>query len=285
MTEFGLAHLSLLGLEPDELIRVAAEAGFDFVGVRVRGATPTESIADMRPSSAMSTAVRAAMADTGVAVRDIEFLSLDGATGREAWLPMLEAGAAFGATTLSLAGQDPDEHRIIDTLAELVADAASFGILPTLEPISYNAVHTISVAAQIADAAGAAVLVDPLHLRRGGDSPADVATLDPALVPVLQLCDAPLETPQEFEISGPLPRGMTADGEPRKVESRAFRLPPGDGELPLLDLIRAVPSGLPISVEVPNAPLFEQLGAVGYARYLLERARSMVHAAGIVADA
>ena len=68
------------------------------------------------------------------------------------------------------------------------------------------------------------------------------------------------------------------------MESRAFRLPPGDGELPLLDLIRAVPSGLPISVEVPNAPLSDQLGPVGYSRYLLERARSVVHAAGIGAD-
>lgn len=268
MTEIGIAHLSLLELEPDELVRVAAGAGFDFVGVRVRGATPAETIADMRPGSPMSRAVLDALAETGAVVRDIEFLSLDGRTGREEWLPMLEAGAALGATTLSLAGQDPEARRLTETLGELVRDAHEFGIVPTLEPISYNAVSTVSTAARIAAGAGAGVLLDPLHIQRGGGSVADVAALDPSLVPVLQLCDAPLVTPEALEISAPLPRGMTADGEPRKVEARTLRLPPGDGELPLSELLNAVAPGLPLSVEVPNAPLVERLGVAGYASYL-----------------
>src|SRR5699024_3131532 len=103
MTDIGIAHLSLLHLEPDELVDVAAEAGFDFVGLRVRGATPAEDIPDQRPGSPMSRATIARLQDTGVRVRDIEFLSLDGTTGYEEWMPMLEAGAALGATTLTLA--------------------------------------------------------------------------------------------------------------------------------------------------------------------------------------
>ena len=277
--ELGLAHLSLLQLEPDELVRLAAAAGFDFVGVRVRGATPTETIADMRPGSAMSQAVLAAMTETGVQVRDIEFLSLDGETGRDEWLPMLEAGAALGATSLSLAGQDTDRARLVETLAALVADAQTFGIIPTLEPISYNTVSTVAQAAAIAREAGAAVLLDPLHIARGGSQLSDVEALEPALVPVLQLCDAPLVTPERIDIAGPLPRGMTADGEPRKVESRALRLPAGAGELPLAALLRAVPAGLPLSVEVPNAPLVAELGALGYAQHLRETTLALLAAA------
>lgn len=277
--ELGLAHLSLLQLEPDELVRIAAAAGFDFVGVRVRGATPTETIADMRPGSDMSQAVLAAMAETGVRVRDIEFLSLDGEAGREEWLPMLEAGAALGATSLSLAGQDTERARLVETLAALVADAQTFGIIPTLEPISYNTVSTVAQAAAIAREAGAAVLLDPLHIARGGSSIADVEALEPALVPVLQLCDAPLVTPERIDIAGPLPRGMTADGEPRKVESRALRLPAGAGELPLAELLRAVPAWLPLSVEVPNAPLVAELGTLGYAQHLRETTLALLAAA------
>lgn len=277
--EIGLAHLSLLHLEPDELVRVAASAGFSFVGVRVRGATPAETIADMSPGSAMSNAVLQAMEDTGVRVRDIEFLSLDGNTGRDEWLPMLEAGAALGASSLSLAGQDPDEARMIETLSALVADAAAHGIVPTLEPISYNEVATVAQAARIAAAAGAAVMLDPLHIQRGASPLTDVATLDASMIPVVQLCDAPLMTPEHIEIDGPLPRGMTAEGEPRKVESRALRLPPGDGELPLAELLRITPAGVPLSVEVPNATLLARLGDLGYAEYLLEKTTALVNGA------
>ena len=277
--EIGIAHLSLLQLEPDELVHAAAAAGFDFVGVRVRGATPGETIADMSPGSRMSQAVIAAMQTTGVAVRDIEFLSLDGEVGREAWLPMLEAGAALGATTLSLAGQDSDRSRLVDSLAELVQDASEFGIVATLEPISYNAIATVPQAAMIAREAGAAIMLDPLHIQRGGSSIADVAALEAALVPALQLCDAPLETPVRIDIAGPLPRGMTAEGEPRKVESRALRLPPLAGELPLGELLRAVPAGVPVSVEVPNAPLLASLGVDAYAKHLHAAAVAVLHQA------
>lgn len=279
LPEIGLAHLSLLHLDPDELVRVAAQAGYDFVGVRVRGATATETIADMDPGSAMSRAVRAAIDETGVRVRDIEFLSLDGVTDREQWLPMLEAGAAIGATTLSLAGQDTERDRLVESLGRLADDARPYGIVPTLEPISYNTVATVREAAAIARAAGAALLLDPLHIRRGGSNVADVADLEPELIPVLQLCDAPWNTPERIEVSAPLPRGMTADGEPRKVESRALRLPPSLGELPLTGLLHAAPTGVPISVEVPNAPMLEELGDLGFATRLHELTTAVLRAA------
>lgn len=277
--QIGIAHLSLLQLEADELVRVAAAAGFDFVGVRVRGATPLETIPDMTPGSPMSKAVLAAMAETGVTVKDIEFLSLDGTATREHWLPMLEAGHALGASSLSLAGQDTDRARLVDTLAELVRDASDFGIIPTLEPISYNTVSTVAQAAAIATEAGSAIMLDPLHIQRGGSSIDDIRALDPSLVPVLQLCDGPFDTPTDIVIEGPLPRGMTADGEPRKVESRALRLPPLEGEFPLVELMRAVPAGVPLSVEVPNAPLVAELGVAGYAARLRQSALNLLEAA------
>jgi len=268
MTDIGIAHLSLLHLEPDELIDVAAKAGFDFVGIRVRGTTPAEDIPDQTPGSPMSQSTIMRLQDTGMQVRDIEFLSLDGNTGYEEWMPMLEAGAALGAATLTLAGQDSDLDRLGDTLAALVHDAAPYGITPALEPISYNAVSTVEQAGALASAAGCHVMVDPLHLERGGSAPAEVAALDPSLIPALQLCDGPAELPERIEITAPLPRGMTTDGEPRKVESRAHRLVPGDGEFPLHELLSAVADGTPISLEVPNAGLVSRLGDLGYARRL-----------------
>ncbi|WP_181276243.1 sugar phosphate isomerase/epimerase family protein [Brevibacterium oceani] len=276
MTDIGIAHLSLLHLDPDALVDVAARAGFDFVGIRVRGATAGEDLPDQSPGSRMSRETLVRLDDTGLQVRDIEFLSLDGTTGREEWMPMLEAGAALGASTLNLAGQDPDFPRLTETLGALVVDAAAYGITPALELISYNAVSTVAQARDIATAAGAHVMLDPLHLQRGANTPAEVADLDASLIPVVQLCDGPLELPDRIDITGELPRGMTAEGEVRKVESRAHRLVPGDGEFPLRELLAAVPEGVPLSLEVPNAGLVTRLGDLAYARVLRESAEALL---------
>jgi hypothetical protein len=68
---------------------------------------------------------------------------------------------------------------------------------------------------------------------------ADLAALraaDPGLLTYVQLCDAPLAAP------------------PDPVhEARAARLLPGEGQLPLPDLLTALPDGIPVTVEAPRA--------------------------------
>ena len=274
--ELGLAHLSIFELSPAELVRVAAAVGFDFVGVRVRPATPAEVLDDLTPGSVAARETLQALADTGMGVGDIEFIAFDGSQRRDDWLPMLEVGAALGASTVSVASNDADESRFADTLAAFTADAREHDLVPTLEAISYNAVDTIGRADALAASAGAAVLLDPLHLVRSGGKVADLASIDASRIPVAQLCDGPLRTPTELVVEGTLPRGMTADGEPRKVEARAHRLAPGSGEFDLAGFVRALPASTPISVEVPNAALLGKLGVEGYARHLIEATREVL---------
>jgi hypothetical protein len=109
------------------------------------------------------------------------------------------------------------------------------------------------------------VLLDALHIQRGGSTLDDVRALEPSLVPCLQICDGPLATPASLELPAHLPLGMTADGSVLQVEARALRQVPGEGEFPLAELLAAVPSGTPISVEVPNATLTARLSPVAFA--------------------
>ena len=51
MTPIGIAHLTLLALTPPELVTVAAAAGYDFVGVRVKAVTEGEHQYPMQPGS------------------------------------------------------------------------------------------------------------------------------------------------------------------------------------------------------------------------------------------
>ena len=91
----------------------------------------------------------------------------------------------------------------------------------------------------IARAAGAAVLVDALHVHRGGSSLDDVRALEPDLVPCIQLCDGPLALPEALELPDELPLGMTADGSVLQIEARVQREVPGEGGFPLAELRHA----------------------------------------------
>ena len=280
MPPIGIAHLTLLRLPPPELVATAAEAGYDFVGVRVKAVTEGEHQYPMQPGSPMSRETLRRLDDTGLTVRDIEFLTLRPDTGPDDWRPALEAGAALGASTFSVVGVDDDRTRLTDTLARLTADAAPYGIRPTLEPISYQPVGRVADAALVARAAGAAVLLDALHIRRGGSSLDDVRALEPDLVPCIQLCDGPLALPETLELPAELPLGMKADGSVLQVEARVQREVPGEGEFPLVELLAAVPGGTPISVEVPHARLQARLSASEFATYNLRAVRALLARAG-----
>jgi sugar phosphate isomerase/epimerase len=286
----GLAQLSLLGTAPPELVGIAAEAGFDFIGARVRPVTPAERPYDLQPGSPMLRETLARMRDTGVTVRDIEFLLLDGSDQREAWLRMMEAGQALGAGSLTVAAADPDGARLIDTLARMAEDGRGFGIAPTLEAISYQPVASISQAADIARQTGCRIVVDTLHFNRfngSGDGEDGVAAgqdgvaagqdgvaagqwdqlrANADLVPLLQLCDGPARRP--------------ASREELVIESRSEREVPGDGDFGLAAVVAALPEGLPLSVETPSDRRVAELGGLGWARRLKSGVDAVLAAAG-----
>jgi len=254
----GLAQLSLLNTAPPDLVGIAAQAGFDFIGVRVRPVTPTERPYDLQPGSPMLKETLARMQATGVTVRDIEFLLLDGSDQREAWLRMMEAGQALGASSITVAGGDPDAGRLLTTLSSMTEDGRDFGITPTLEAISYQPVASIAQAADLAGRAGCNIVVDTLHFNRfvgaGAVGQWDALRAHEALVPLLQLCD------------GPEARPATRDA--LITESRSEREVPGEGEFGLAEVVAALPDGLPVSAEAPSDRRVAELGELGWARRL-----------------
>lgn len=260
----GLAPLSALDVAPDQLVRLAAAAGFDFVGLRVLAVTPEEPHHDLSPGSpllARTLETLEALDATGLYVLDAEFLRLDATTGPDDWLPALDAARALGATRFTVAAGDDDQARLTDTLGRLTQDAASYGVVPALEPISYRAVRSLTDAGRIARAAGARVLPDMLHLARVGTGPAELAQVGD-LVDMVQLCDCPAVAPTDTA-------GLTE-------EARAARLAPGDGEQDLARHLAVLPDDLPVSVEVPNVTELARRGPSGWIRHLHDSTRRML---------
>jgi sugar phosphate isomerase/epimerase len=242
--DISLAALTVLELSPPQMVEVAARCGYSHVGLRPMAATPNEVHFPIMADAALRRETLAAMRDKGVGVLDIEILRLK----PEAIISDFEAvfafGEQFGARFALVAGNDADLTRTTDNFAALCALAKPFGIRPHLEFMPWTNIPDIKSALQIVgETHNGGLLVDAFHLNRSGGEVTDIPSND-ARFGYLQLCD----------IAGSIPFNMNDILH----EARAERLFPGDGDCPLTELIERVPSGLPISLEIPRDTLRRQ---------------------------
>jgi sugar phosphate isomerase/epimerase len=257
MPEVGIDHLTMLDVSPPELVTVAREAGFDAVSPRVIPSTPSEEPWLMTPGSPMLEETARRLDETSIRVLAVEVVRIGPGTRREDYESTLEAGARLDARYVTVNGDDPDMERACETFAALTANARPYGLRPLIEPIPYTHVSNLDEAAYIAEhSGGGGILLDALHFRRFGGRLEQLRSLDPELLSYAQLCDAPLAPPSGLPRPRKLPRGQSTDGTDLQLESRAMRLLPGDGELPLAEFLAALPEGIPVSVEAPVLSLW-----------------------------
>jgi sugar phosphate isomerase/epimerase len=235
-----LGWLTLPVSGPLELIPAAAAAGFASVGLRV---APRPS--DLKPAIAgdesLTRAVERSLKDHGVSVFEMGSIWLDGERDIEWCYPALETGARLGARyviALVAPGMDPD--RMLTDFIKLCRQAGALGLHVSIEFVRYLGVPTLQAADRLVIQSGqanAGILVDALHLSRSGGSASDLAAIEPSRIHFVQLCDAPLAAPAPDALA---------------YEARNDRLDTGEGGLPLSDLMRALPPGTPLEVEVPH---------------------------------
>ncbi|WP_433768136.1 sugar phosphate isomerase/epimerase family protein [Pseudomonas putida] len=261
----GLAPLSHLELTPVAMIECAALTGFDCVGLRLIPATPDEPRHDSVGDTPLIREVARRLRDTGVQVSDIELFRLQPTTQLDGFRAALETGALLGARNAVVSGQVDDFSQMVDLFAGFCELAAQFDITANLEPTPWAAVDNLAASVRLIEAAGFAntgILVDPIHFDRAGDSVEALAGLPPQYFRLMQLCDAPAERPGRLETL--------------LYQARNERLMPGDGGLDLSGLLRAMPAGIPLSLEVPMRHLSREIPAVERARRMLEKTRALL---------
>lgn len=240
----GIAHFSCIDVPPLEFVRLAGEIGYATIGLRLHPAFQGAPFYTLRPGSAEMRSVKVALQQAGMAIYDIEFLVIDEAFSASELLPVLESAGELGARRLSVCGDDPDKGRFIDNLTALAALAGEFGMGVDLEIMPWRRIGTLTAAVEAAEGtrrANVGVLIDALHLSRSGAIPADLKSVSKGLIQSVQLCDAVAERP--------------ADDAALVAEARGGRLLPGEGALPLQDLLGVVPLEARLSVEIPNIGL------------------------------
>lgn len=248
-----LAFLSALHVPPPDLVRYAADAGFDMVGALRLNRASDGSGHDLLTDARLRRRTASALRETGLAVLDVEVFRVRGDTRPQDAEPLLEVGAELGAQFLLCTVEDVELERRAGAFADLCGLASSYALRCVVEPMLFAAVRTPAEAVAMLRAGGAqdaGVLVDALHLARAGGVPHDLEGVDPRLLPYLQVCDASSAAP-------------AADRDAALAEAVGMRLAPGDGVLPLRDLLRRLPSAAPVSVEAPNPAALEDPPGVG----------------------
>lgn len=266
-----LAALTVIELAPPDVVVCAADAGYSHVGLRLVPATTEEPVYPVVGDTPMVRDIARRLSSTGIHVLDIEILRLKPETRVDDYRPVLETGARLAARHVLVAGNDPDEKRLVANFAALASLAAPLHLSLALEPMPWTDVRDVRAALRIVEASGArnaGVLVDAIHFDRAGHAPADLADVPRARLPYAQLCDAPAERPR--------------DTATLLHQARAERLMPGDGGLDLTGLVRALPPGIPISLEVPMRTLARTVDARERVRRLRDKALALLDTAETV---
>ena len=262
-TKLSLAHLSELDTPPIPLLRAAAAAGFDSVGLRVAPASPGGIVYALE-TAAERAEIRAVIADTGCSVLYIEMINLGPDYDAGFTRRTLELGAAIGATRLGVSGESADFGLVAAQFAETCAMAAPLGIEVDIEFMPYRKVATLMDAAEVVRRTGAAnahIMVDALHMHRSFSTAAQLATIPPSAIGTYQICDAP---------AAPLAFDQLV------IEARTRRLLAGQGGIALREQIAALPPGTPLGVEVPLAGARPDLNAAQRLALLVSSTRQFL---------
>jgi sugar phosphate isomerase/epimerase len=262
LPQFSLAHLTVLGLSPPEMVEVAAQAGYSFVGLRLNAVTATEPKYALHEDARLLQATKRALTASGVQVLDVELIRITPAFDVHDYDALLDVSAELGARHLIVQGADAELARVIEHYGLLCDSAAQRNLTADIEFVTWTETPTLSRASQIVAGVrrgNAGLLVDTLHFSRSSCELQELANLPRAWFNYAQVCDAPAEPP------------TTVDELIHAARNERLFL--GNGGLDVRGILDTLPPGIPCSLEIPNTNLAKRVGLPEFARLALSTAR------------
>jgi len=246
--KLGIGLLSVFGLPPVELVDLAADLGCQHISTGVRG-LPLAPLGyepySLKEDSALRKNLLAALNHRGVTISLGDgFLVLPGAEMSKL-AGDLDVLAELGVPRINVVSLDPDLRRTFDQFGALTELAAQRNIATNVEPVPGLTVGDLPTALAAREHVGSndfRLLIDPMHVVRSGSTAADIAAVSPDFIGYAQLNDTTVAPrPGKFD---------------NYMEEAMFeRMVPGAGELPLHDILSALPNDIVIEIEVPRRSL------------------------------
>lgn len=226
-----LAAGTLPEFQPPEVAEAAGLAGFTHVGF---------TIEPEKWNDAALAQTKAAIARHNLKVLDVEVLWIpEGGKLDDSHKLIIDAGLELGAPNALVVSAEPDKERTAQALHQLCEWGAASNMRIALEFLMITAVQNMDDALEIVDRVdhpAAALLIDTIHFQRAGHTPDDLRKVDPHLLPYSQICDGNRECQPDFE---------------HYLEDAIdLRSVPGEGEMPVYEVMNALPMDIPLSLEI-----------------------------------
>jgi len=271
--KYSIAHLSAIKIPPQDMVYMAAAAGYDYVSIRpVLLGTPGEPnyAVDLNPE--MYKEFDIAMAETGMELSDIELFRLTDEVNIEKWLPAFEFAQKHNCHHLITSCWTQKKDYAKETLAKLCETAKPYGITCNFEFVTWSAVPTLTEAKEFITSTGAdniGLLVDTLHFDRSRVTLAELDTCPRDWFNFIHLCD------------GPAPRPEMTDNEALIHTGRDARLYVGEGCVDIAGIVKRLPEETVLSIELPHNKRVETYGALEHYKQCLNQAKAYFAERGI----
>ena len=262
---YSLVHLTNIACPPPEFIRVAARAGYDAVSLRtIPLGLPGERPYNLAKDPQLLRETKRALAETGIKYKDTEIARIaDGVDVRD-HEPALAAAAEMGVTQITTNIWIADQARYTEQFVTLCELAEQYGQDVNVEFVTWASVANLKQTKELLLASGrknVGIIVDMIHFYRSRVQLGELDECPKEWFHYAHLCDCPTEIPEDVE-------ELARTG-------RAERLYPGEGGVPIREIVARIPNpDIVCGLEVPNQVRLEQLGFEEYARRVLRAAKA-----------
>jgi sugar phosphate isomerase/epimerase len=220
-------------ISPVNMVRIAGEASYNAVGLWV------EPGINWHPET--TSAVRAALDQFSLVPLDVEVIWLQpGADPDPVHHQIIAIGGELGARNCLIVSSEPDRDNTKRLYEDLCHHAEAAGLRACLEYMGITEIKTLDDALDVVSAVdhpSGGILVDAFHHERVGHAPEKISEIPRQWLSYVQLCDMP-------------DRGIVTDYHAYLTDALDGRLAPGEGAVPLAEMIAALPADLPVSLEI-----------------------------------
>lgn len=257
--QFSLAYLTTPGVDPVEQIKIASQAGYDYVSLRtIPMGEECEPQVCLEHNPVLTGQIRQTLKDCGMKLFDIELLRIREDLPAD-YRAAFEKGAELGATQVLTSVWTRDRSLAVDRYGAFCEQAAQFGLTLNLEFPIVSELTSMQEAMELQDKVGASnlkILMDMIYVHKTGVTPEDIKAADPSRFGVIHLCDWPADMAGRQDIE--VVRG-----------GRAYC---GQGVVDLKGILQALPENV-CSLELPNLDEIALRGRAGHAARCLETAK------------
>jgi sugar phosphate isomerase/epimerase len=243
MDRLGIEMLCVFGMPPIEYVHLVADLGCRYITTGMVGFAPLQTLGyqpfSLRDDPRLRRDLLAVMDDRGVSISLGEGLLIASGVDVRSYADDLDIMAELRIPRINTVSLEPDRARTFDELGVLTDLAAERGILTSVEPVPGLAIADIAsamAAVDHVDREEISLLIDTMHVARSGAGPSDLRSLPAKRIGHIQLSDVPLRSTTEYHYA---------------EEAMYHRLPPGEGELPLAEMLAALPGDRVVGLEVP----------------------------------